>query len=432
MRRVGLRNVLLIWAGLAWGLGALMFLSNVWTLQETMTGHLPYRPLDLALTIVRLVAGLLGMVGAHVLYFLSKEHVLFPIERLKESFRHLERGSLDVRVENSEGLREFEEIAAMANRMVERLKANTEALQQENLRSRNAYETMLSALEDTAALNEELKARSAELTDSLRRLENAYRELKELKEVDRLKSDFLSAISHELRTPLNFITGFGSVLDDEVAGPLTPEQHRYMRKILMGAEQLISLINNLLDFTRMEAGRFTILRRPTRYPELVRAAVDNLRQVAQQKGLDLSEELGELPVVQVDPDRVTQVLYNLLFNAIKFTEPGGAIRVRAYARPDAVVTEVIDTGIGIGPDDLPKVFTKFFQADEVSTGKGRQTKGTGLGMAITKGLVEAHGGCIEVESELGKGTTVRFTLPLNVPEPERSVPTSAEGGAKGT
>lgn len=427
MRRVRLRSVMLFWASLSWGISALMLVANVWALQEMMAGQIPFRPMDMALCIVRIVIGLLGIIAAHSLYFWSRTHVLFPIERLKEGLQHIERGSLDARMTGSEGLVEFEEIAHLSNRMVERLKANTEALQQENSRSRTAYSTMLSALEDTAALNEALRARSAELSESLQKLESAYQELKELKEVDRLKGNFLSAISHELRTPLNFITGFASILDEEVAGELTPEQHRYLAKILMGAEQLISLINNLLDYTRMEAGRFAIFRRPTQYADLVRAALDNLRPMAEQKDLHLAEDLREMPVLNVDPDRLTQILYNLIFNAIKFTPPGGRICVRAYPQGQSIVTEVQDTGIGISQEDLPKVFTRFFQADEVSTGSGRQTKGTGLGMAITKGLVEAHGGSIEVESELGAGSTFRFTLPMTAPAEAVDHPEKAEG-----
>ncbi|HEY9856944.1 MAG TPA: HAMP domain-containing sensor histidine kinase, partial [Stenomitos sp.] len=207
-----------------------------------------------------------------------------------------------------------------------------------------------------------------------------------------------------------------SVLDDEVTAPLTPEQHHYVGKILMGAEILTSLINNLLDYTRMEAGRFQVLRRPVQYPELVRAAVENLRPLAEQKGLHLSESLATMPEILGDPERLTQILHNLLSNAIKFTPDGGTITVRTYVRDSMAVTEVADTGIGISREDLPRVFSRFFQADQVSTGRGKQTKGTGLGLAITKGLVEAHGGCIEVESELGKGTLFRFTLPLATSE----------------
>lgn len=415
MRRVRLRSVLLGWAALVWGVSALMLFSNVWGVQQAMSGQLSLSRLDFAILIVRLLLGLAGMVAAHLLYFWSKAHVLFPLERLKAHFQHIERGSLDVRQETDDGLIDFHEIGTLANRMVERLRQNTEALQQENARSRAAYGTMLSALEDTASLNEQLKARSAELTDSLNKLESAYQELKELKEVERLKSNFLSTISHELRTPLNFITGFASILEDEVAGPLNPEQQRYVGKILLGAENLISLINNLLDYTRMEAGRFSIKRSPIDYPALVSAAIENLRPLAEQKGLHLVENVEAIPKFQADPERLTQVLYNLLSNAIKFTPSGGSVSIQVYIRDHGVVTEVADTGIGISPSDLPRVFSRFFQADQVSTGSGKQTKGTGLGLAITKGLIEAHGGCIEVESELGKGSVFRFTLPLKSP-----------------
>lgn len=237
-------------------------------------------------------------------------------------------------------------------------------------------------------------------------------ELLRLQETERVKSTFLSAISHELRTPLNFITGFASVLLDEGAGPVTADQSRYLEKILMGSDQLLSLVDNLLDYTRMEAGHFSLDKQRLDVAQLVDGAVANMRPLLDAKRISLTLDLAPGLTLSADADRLTQVLYNFLSNALKFTPEGGAITIRSCRCGDNARVEVQDNGRGISPSDMPKLFTKFFQASDVATGTGGQTKGTGLGLAIAKSLVEAHGGAIGAVSERGHGSTFYFEIPL--------------------
>ncbi|MGE5707552.1 MAG: PAS domain S-box protein [Bacteroidota bacterium] len=235
-----------------------------------------------------------------------------------------------------------------------------------------------------------------------------------LKQADTLKDQFLSIVSHELRTPINVVLGLGSVLDDEVAGPLTDRQHDYLKKMLGAAEGLLSLVNDLLDMSRIQAGRFTITPRPMALQEVVEQVVENLRPLAGQKSQTLLDELTELtkltnlPPVMADEQRIGQVLTNLINNSIKFTPAGGTIRVRARVEGQAIRVEVEDTGIGIAPEEIPKLFHRFSQLES-----GSKAKGFGLGLSIAKAIVEAHGGQIGVESEPGKGSTFWFTLPLS-------------------
>jgi|GEM_PF-1435105 len=227
---------------------------------------------------------------------------------------------------------------------------------------------------------------------------------------DRLKDQFLSILSHELRTPVNAIMGFGSILDDEVAGPMTAEQHRYLSKILQGSETLLALIDDLLDMSRIEAGKFTLNPMTMSFSEVCDEVVSTLLPLAQQKELLLSAEVPEaIPPMQADPQRVGQVLTNLINNAIKFTPQGGRITVRASLDDGQLRCEVRDTGIGIAPEDIPKLFQRFTQLDMSST---RQVGGTGLGLSISKALIEAHGGSIGVQSEPEFGSTFWFTLPI--------------------
>ena len=234
-------------------------------------------------------------------------------------------------------------------------------------------------------------------------------QITQLHEIDRLKDEFLSVISHELRTPLNFITGFASTLDDEVQGPLNPAQHEALGKILNGADRMLKLVDDLLDFAKIQSGHLDLGREAVPYAAVVAEVLGLLKPLGERKGLEIASEVPPDLVAWLDPDRVSQVLTNLVGNAIKFTPPGGRVVVRAAARGASLLTEVVDTGQGIGPEHREKLFRRFQQVDMSNT---RQASGTGLGLAISKGLVEAHGGEIGVESTLGEGSTFWFRLPL--------------------
>jgi CHASE1-domain containing sensor protein len=171
----------------------------------------------------------------------------------------------------------------------------------------------------------------------------------ELRQADRAKDEFLSVISHELRTPLNFIMGFASILDDELAGSLNAKQHEYIGKIMNGADRMLLLVNDLLDFAKLQAGKFQLSPERVAYPAVVQEVVASMRPLAAQKGLTLDADIRVDDTLCIDGKRVAQVLDNLISNAIKFTPQGGAIRVAAYRQGDRLVTAVTDTGIGIAP-----------------------------------------------------------------------------------
>lgn len=247
-------------------------------------------------------------------------------------------------------------------------------------------------------------------TLQFRRLLEERKEIEVLRQADRLKDEILSIVSHELRTPLNAIVGFTSLLEDGAVGPMSKRQREFLGKILHHSEKMESLIEELLDLAQMKAGRFRVFPAKTPYLPLIEEVVQGLRPLLDGKRLTLEPQIEVGPVPLLDRSRIHQVLTNLLYNAIKFTPPEGAIRVQAFVRENELVTEVSDTGIGIAPEDLPKLFQPFHQLDMSLT---REVGGTGLGLSISRGILEAHGGCLEAESPgLGKGATFRFRLPL--------------------
>jgi len=228
---------------------------------------------------------------------------------------------------------------------------------------------------------------------------------------NRAKSDFLAKMSHELRTPLNSIIGFSEMLEDETFGSLNEKQRRSVDNVLTSGRQLLQVINDILDLSKVEAGRMQLA--PTELDAgfalgEVRGVIESL---ARMKGhtIEIEVEPG-LPPVMADPGRFRQIMYNLLSNAIKFTPDGGRIRMSAQraAGGGAVEIAVADTGIGIAPIDQERIFREFEQLDSAYV---RQQQGTGLGLALTRKLVDLHGGRIWVESEVGRGSTFRFVLP---------------------
>src|SRR5581483_7286593 len=256
----------------------------------------------------------------------------------------------------------------------------------------------------TAQRREE--AERAQLTDLV-----AQRNL-ELLHANRAKSDFLANMSHELRTPLNSIIGFTEVLADEKFGPVNARQARFLSNVLGSGRHLLGLINDLLDFSKIEAGRLDVALEPCALGALVVEAMATLQPLADARRIALDLDAGgapAIPAVRADPRRCKQVLYNLLSNAIKFTPEGGRVACRLSVSGSRVRAAVTDTGPGIKPDDVAKLFEPFTQLDR---GPGSALGGTGLGLALTRRLVALMGGTVGVESEPGRGSTFWIELPV--------------------
>ncbi|MBI3781170.1 MAG: GAF domain-containing protein [candidate division NC10 bacterium] len=257
------------------------------------------------------------------------------------------------------------------------------------------------------SLEDKIAKRTRELSEINTALEESHRRLQEL---DRVKSDFLLNISHELRTPLTAIKGSVDNMLDEITGPLSELQRRYLMRVKVNADRLVRLINDLLDLARIEEGRVQVTPTFFSLAGLASELLETLRPVAAEKGLELSLAEGQDPlIVHADRDKAGQVLMNLLGNAIKFTPSGGSVNVELAGDEDAFArVQICDTGDGIPPEQLPRIFDKFYQ---VQLGIQAKAVGTGLGLSIAKGLVELQGGRIWAESQLGQGSTFCFTLP---------------------
>jgi signal transduction histidine kinase len=231
-----------------------------------------------------------------------------------------------------------------------------------------------------------------------------------LEQASKAKSEFLANMSHELRTPLNAILGFTEMLSDELYGPVPGEFKEPLTDIQTNGKHLLRLINDVLDLSKIEAGRMELALSEYSAEEVISTVRASLRSLAEEKSLAFAATVDHgLPEVMVgDAKRITQCLLNLAGNALKFTKRGG-VAIRASRDGDSVRYSVSDTGIGIPADQLDEVFGEFKQVDATIT---REFGGTGLGLSITKKFVELHGGRIWVESRLNEGSTFHFTIPL--------------------
>ena len=251
-----------------------------------------------------------------------------------------------------------------------------------------------------------------------------------LRELDKLKSNFLATVSHELRTPLTSVIGFSEMLLEGLAGPLNEEQGEYVKTILDRGEELLTLISHVLEMSQLEVGTLRLDLETQPLSRILARAVETLRPVAEAASVHIDVQIAEdtLPAVLVDAEKIQRVFQNLIGNAIKFSKPGSSVGVVATPAPirkpfqeetlfgeeadDAVRVTIIDEGIGIPAEQQPKIFEAFYQVDASPT---REHGGAGLGLSIVKNLVQAHGGDVWVESELGVGTSIHFTVPISTP-----------------
>jgi PAS domain S-box-containing protein len=231
----------------------------------------------------------------------------------------------------------------------------------------------------------------------------------EIERANRLKSEFLASMSHELRTPLHTIIGFSELLQEELEGSLNEKQHRFVNYIHKDSLHLLELINDVLDLSRIEAGRLELRQQAFETQTALDEVISSIRPQADLKALTLEKNVTELPSLWADRVRFKQILLNLLSNAVKFTPDGGHIAVEARRCGDYAEVTVSDTGIGIAEEEQASVFDKFYQVGNTTKGV---REGTGLGLAITQRLVEEHGGTLRVSSRMGQGSRFCFTLPL--------------------
>ncbi len=270
----------------------------------------------------------------------------------------------------------------------------------------------------TGRMEAEIYQRASEVQKANRRLEAANQELLRAKEEaergSRFKDQFLSTMSHELRTPLNAVLGFSDLLADESYGALNERQRRYIEHIHTGGKHLLTLINDILDLSKIEAGRLELTNESLVVETIFGEVLSVMRPLADNKSQSLSKHCKPGLMVRADPVRFKQVLMNLLGNAIKFTPKGGSIELGAHSVDGRVRVGVRDNGPGIPPDEQQRIFEAFYRLRE----SGKKTEGTGLGLAITHRLVELHGGELALDSEVGKGSCFYFSLPFAAEIPE--------------
>ncbi|AZU04570.1 multi-sensor signal transduction histidine kinase [Glycocaulis alkaliphilus] len=278
-----------------------------------------------------------------------------------------------------------------------------------------------------------LKQQQGELRDNQERLRQSYNELetssqqiRELarshheeklraEEANRSKSEFLANMSHELRTPLNAIIGFSEMMQKQIFGPLGHDRYiEYAGDIHNSGGLLLSLINDILDMSKIEAGKMSLQTEPLDPAAVIDQCIRLIGARAQEKSLQVRAECGDLPEIDADPRALKQILLNLMSNAVKFTPEGGRVVVRGFEAADGIVLQVADTGIGIAEEDLPRLGRPF---EQIESQHSKSYQGSGLGLALSKSLVELHGGELRIDSVLGKGTTISFTIPRHQDQP---------------
>ncbi len=353
-----------------------------------------------ALTCGTFAFALVGMAAAGVAFLVGdrqSRRLVAPLLELAGAARRISHGGEPVLL----GVTRQDEIGLVQNAfngMAERLRA-----------SRGELERQRAELEETVRMRtEELRRKNVALA-----VQND-----QVVEASRMKSDFVANMSHELRTPLNAILALSELLREEVTGPLpVAEQRVQLDLIHQGGENLLRLINDVLDLSRVEAGKVDLRSELTDTAGLLRTVTEEMRPLARQKGLDLRLEVPDATLLWYDADRVTQVLRNLIGNAVKFTERGW-VRVAGRVDPEEerLTFWVEDTGIGVAPRDHAAVFQEFRQVDGSAT---RRHGGTGLGLAISRRLVRLMGGELALRSDLGQGATFTFWISAFRERPEQ-------------
>ncbi len=344
---------------------------------------------------------LLGILGS----FFFAVGITGPVKELAAAARQVGAGNLDVRVPPVRTRDELAGLASTFDSMIQNLRTT--------IKEKDEYAGELHRL--YLDMEEKVRERTRELAEKNELLQGAVREAQA---ADRAKSAFLASMSHELRTPLNSIIGFSGVLLQELYGPLNENERRDITTIYNSARHLLGLINDILDISKIEAGKYELIVERVNLKPILHTVINTGTGLLKNKQIELGLTIDEpLPDVMGDAGRIQQVLLNLVSNGIKFTRKGQVTVSASLAKhnPAFVSVSVRDTGIGIKPEDLPKIFTEFVQLENPT---GDTQSGTGLGLSIARRFVEIMGGQLSVESQWTVGSTFTFTLPRADDGPE--------------
>ncbi|WP_048057902.1 cache domain-containing protein [Methanothermococcus okinawensis] len=314
--------------------------------------------------------GILGLLIALMVSFVINDKITKPLKELKKGARTIGKGNYNFRV-NVNTNDEFGELAKAFNKMADEIRKS----------------------------NEKLKKQAEEL-------EKSYNELKEL---DKLKSDIVAIVSHELRTPLTSIKGYVELVLDGTMGAITESQKKCLEIANKNIDRLKRLIDNMLDLSKIEHGELEMHMEEINLKELVENVVDTLKPLADEKNINIIYKINDI-IMKGDKDRITQVLTNLIENAIKFSPVNGKVEIQALKEGNSVHIKIIDNGPGIPKKDLDRIFDRFYQVDSPEK---RIKGGSGLGLAVCKSIIETHGGTIWVESKLGSGSVFHIIIPIN-------------------
>ena len=351
------------------------------------------------------------LLAALLVSAIFRRSVAEPIVRLAEVARIVSRDkNYSVRGTPAQGRGELTTLVDAFNEMLAQIQQSEQAL-------RTAHDQ----------LEERVQERTAELLDAKKEVEafslSVVRAKEEVERASKFKDQFLSTMSHELRTPLNAVLGFSDLLTEERYGPLNDRQRRYVNHIHTGGKHLLSLINDILDLSKIEAGRLQLAIETVRVSTSFAEVIDTMRPLADKKSQSLVTNASPDVNVRADSTRFKQVLMNLIGNAIKFTPEGGKIEIGWQPLGEVVRVEVRDSGPGIPPEEQQRIFEAFHRSAQSE----KTVEGTGLGLAITRRLVELHGGHLDLESQLGSGSCFYFTLPSVAPFEAQDVNRSGSG-----